>query len=284
MVGKASEVLNSIESLLKEKPLLFSEIVETVDIDRRTVERYLQLLEQWGIIIEKNIENKKMFFLKEENNYFQLPIKQKHQNLISTIYNKIKLFCKEIYFKEPTKTQVYKIIYLVNQKFNLDLPIGWYLYGPCCVQVYQGDEDVRSPLKKDVLNYIKEITEKYCKYDNIELQRIIYKQEDNELYQIKEKLISLDCPSDKKNINSILMELIRLVPEEAVEITTNFARVTLSRGWNDKTKDCFRLLWKYLSTIKFKQTLKYDDLYFEYQINSLKKETQLELLNIFDSK
>jgi predicted transcriptional regulator len=278
MVEKA-DALNSITILLKEGHLDIQELSNKVNLDKRTLEKHLKLLVDWGIILEKSI-NKRTFYLKEENNYFKLPIKQQDQNTITTIYNKIKQFCQEIYFKEPTKTQVYKIIFLLNKKFNLNLPIGWYLYGPCCVQTYQGDEEIMAPLNKEQLTFLKEATEKYCTYDNIELQKEIYKKEHNELYQAKEELISLNYTDDKQILNPILMKLIDNSSDEATSIITDFARLTLYKGWNSKIRDCFNNVWKYMAIIEFKNSLEYDDIYFQKQLNSLKKDLELEMLNI----
>ena len=285
MGEKAFDLVNSIKKLLRNGPKSISEISTTLKINWRTAENYLGMLKSLEVVDEINDKNSRLFFFKENKNYFRLPVKIKHKKLISTIYAYTKEFCQEIYKREPTKTHIYKILWEINKKLNLKLPIGWYLYGPCCVQVYQGDE-IRGDINPNTLSLLRETTKEYCCLDNIDLQRKIYKDEKNKLYLTKETLLK-DHFSDKKEINSILMDLIKYCPREAIEEVTDFARATLLTEWN-KTKDCFNILWKYITLIEFKNSLEFYypktiDRYFNKKINSEKKEFQLYIKNLVGS-
>ena len=277
MPETTDEIFNSIKKVLSEgKPLSISQIAEKADIDWRTAEHYLSILKNLDLVDEFKFKNTRTFYYKDPDNYFKFPIKEKDQKLISTIYHHITDFCKNKFKKEPTKTQVYKVIWKINKELNLNLPIGWYRYGPICIQVYQGDEKKERKLENKEISLIKETTENYCKIDNIELQRKIYQEAEEQVYIIKEKLSEIE---NKEELNIILMDLVRTVPEETIEVTTDFVRTTLSLGWNI-TRNYFNEFWKYVTLVRLKASMKfyYNDnveLYLNNQIESAKKEIQV---------
>lgn len=285
MSDKTKEIINSIKHQLMDQPLSISEISEKLKINWRTAENYLEILKKLELVEERNIKNTRTFFYKDKDNYFDLPVKNKDSKLISSIYSKIKETCLDIYKKEPTKTQVYKIIWKLNHELNLGLPIGWYKYGPCCVQVYKGDEE-EIKLGNNQVNLIKEITKEYCILDNINLQKKVYLDSKKNLYIIKEKLLELDS-DDKEKLNIILMDLIKYAPQETIETTTDFSRATLLLGWS-KTRTIFDIFWKYITMVVFKQTLEFYykdsiEFYLYEKIEDAKKEAQLNITNLVRS-
>jgi len=276
---KRIETTQAIIDVLKEGPKSISEIAEANDINWRTAENQLTQLEKLGVVMKKE-GHSNMFYYKDDNNYYKLYIKQKDKELISAIYSLIKEHCIKKYDKEPTKTHVYKILWKINKKLGLNLPIGWYMYGPCCVQIYTGDEP-RSKLDNKTESLVKETTEEYCKFDNIELQRMIYEEEKDPLYILKEEL---NESKTKEQRDFILMELVKVVPNEAVETTTDFVRATLMLGW-EQTRAIFNNLWKYIALIRFKESLEgyYKDsinLYLNKKIESLREEVQIRVTDI----
>jgi len=284
MSDKTQKIVDSIKAVLRNKPSSISEITRESKINWRTAENYLEMLKNLEVVEEKIIKNTRTFFYKHnQNNYFDLPIKPKEAKLISSIYSKIKETCLNLYNKEPTKTQAYKIIWSLNKKLELNLPVGWYRYGPCCVQVYQGDEKEETKLSNNIIKEIKETTKEYCIMDNISLQRMIYTKEEKNLYLTKEKLLDFDS-EDKNELNNILMDLIKYTPKDTIGITTDFARATLFLGWN-KTRTIFDIFWKYITMVIFKESLEgcysFDlDPYFDDKIEDAKKEAQLEITNL----
>ncbi len=267
---------NKLVELLKEKPCSINEIATALEINWRTAESYLTLLSALDLVIEQETKNERTFFYKDKNNYFGLPVKKEHETIIKAIYTLIKKFAKQ----EPTKTQAYKIVWKINKQFNLQLPIGWYKYGPCAEIVYKGDEDTKYDFPKKQIDFIKETTEEYTSMDNFELQRKIYKEEDKKLYLTKEKLLQTD--EDKPN--EILMDLVKYAPKEAIETTTDFIRTVFLLGWNRETKECFNVLWKYLTLLNYKETISfyYRDIsiYLDDKIADTKKDAQLMILNL----
>lgn len=288
MGDKTTEIINSIKEKLIQKPCSISDIADR-SMNWRTAEYYLGLMKSLGLVKERIVKNKRVFYYLELENYFKIPVKKSQSKIISSIYAKIKEFCLAIYNKEPTKTHVYKILWDVNKKLGLKLPVGWYMFGPICVQVYKGDEKYEMKygrLNEKTILAIKETTKEYCKYDSLRLQGIIYEQEHEQLYQLKERILALEDKS-KLNLNLPLLDLIKAVPKEAVETTTDFVRATLLLGW-EKTKTIFELIWKYITLIRLKESLKeyYGDaidIYLDECIQSTKKEVQVMLIDLVKS-
>ena len=253
MPNKKQEIVDAIIKLLSEGPKSINEISTKAEINWKTAEEYLKLLENLGRVSEKDIKNTRTFFYKDKNNYFELYIKNRDKKTISSVYSKIKKICQEKFSKEPTKTQVYKIIWKVNEKLNSNLPIGWYRYGPCSVQIYQGDEEYYK-LDNTISKAVKETTEEYCELDNISLQKKVYEDAKKNLYLTKQKLIELN-PENKEELNNILMDLIKFSPKETIEIASDFARATLLLGF-ENTRECFNeAVWKYITMVIFKESL-----------------------------
>ncbi|MBN1214552.1 MAG: helix-turn-helix transcriptional regulator [Candidatus Lokiarchaeota archaeon] len=283
-MSETDEIISSIKKVLSEgKPLSISQIAEKTKIDWRTAEHYLSILKNLDLVDELKYKNTRTFYYKDPDNYFKLPVKVKHQKLISTIYYHITGFCKNKFQKEPTKTQVYKIIWKIDKLLNLKLPIGWYRYGPVCVQVFQGNEKNEAKLEKKEINLIKETTEEYCSLDNIELQRKVYQEAKEQAYIIKEKLSEIE---NKEELNIILMDLVKAVPQETMEIVTDFVRTTLLLGWNT-TRNYFDIFWKYVTLARLKESIKfyYDyniNLYLDSQIESAKKEIKTTIKSLLE--
>ena len=75
MADQTAKILENIKIALRDEPLSISEISEKVSINWRTAENNLRILESLGLVFERNIKNRRTFFYKEKNNYFDLPVK-----------------------------------------------------------------------------------------------------------------------------------------------------------------------------------------------------------------
>lgn len=284
MADQTAKILESIKIALRDKPLSISEISEKANINWRTAENNLRILESLGLVFERNIKNTRTFFYKEKNNYFDLPVKNEDIKKINTIYYHIKKFCQKFYNQEPTKTQAYKIIWKINQKLNLNLPIGWYMYGPLCVQEFYNNEPKEINFSNSTINLIEKTTQEFCALDNFKLQKRVYGESDENLYLAKEKLISRTL-TNREDLNSVLMDLIKYAPRETVEVVTDFARATLLVGI-EKTLSCFlEAVWKYVALVRWRDSLiaYYLDLSGYIKIDEIKKEAQLRILDIVKS-
>ena len=288
MGEKTKDIVNSIKEILKEGPKSISEISKEIGINWRTAENYLEILENLGLVDEIDNDHTRIYFYKDKNNYFELYVKRKDAKIISSIYHQIKRICQEKFGRDSTKTQVYKIIWNVNKKLNLGLPIGWYIYGPCSVQIYQGDEHDYK-LDGRISKSVKETTKEYCSMDSSSLQNKIYVDEKKDIYLAKKKLIELKDLEDKEELNNVLMDLIKFAPKDTIEVVTDFARATLLLGW-DETRECFNeSVWKYIAMVIFKDSLEFyykNDLkkYFDERIEEAKGEAQLQILTLVKNR
>jgi DNA-binding transcriptional regulator YhcF (GntR family) len=272
-----NEIEGRIVDELREGPKTTRQISDNLKINWATADKYLNYLEGFGRVKSKET-TKKLFYLKQKENYFDLPLTKEQENKINKIYQIISKTNK------VTRTQAQKILFQANKDLNLKLPIGWYQFGPITIMPYE-NKDYQSTYNFDdkQISTIKEITNEYAKIDNFELEDEVYKQESNKLYLTKKTLSSVNFKKDDLNI--LLMDFLTFSPDETKELVTDYVRTVMLIGFNDKTKDLFNLVWKYVAIINFKNDLKkcyeYDiELYFDEKIKQIKDEINLILDNL----
>ncbi|MFH1053809.1 MAG: helix-turn-helix domain-containing protein [Candidatus Woesearchaeota archaeon] len=276
------DIIPSIINSLKEGEQTINQLSKKSKINRVTLSQYISAFEKTGLIKTRRDGRERYVQLRNNpDSYFDLPINEKDKKTMQTIYALIKKACIKLYNKEPGKTHVYKIINDINVEQNLNLPIGWYQYGPCSVLIYRGNEEQQIKLNFKIKEKVKE----YCKLEKTDLQQQIYKKYKKELYQFKERVL--------KEKNPDIIKLITLVQKEAIETTTDFVRATLLLGWKNTIEIFKDSFWKYIALIEFKESLRdyYGediDKYLELQIKDLKDETaekiNEKILEFTDSK
>ncbi len=227
MERKSAKVL--IKRILKsvsEAPKSIHEIAKDCESNWESIRIYLESLTEAGVLLETEIANKRVFSLVQYNktnktgNYFDLPIRSEDEKLIGSLFSKIKEEWKQRTGIIPGRIQVQKTLARINKECNLNLPIGWYLYGPVCVKPYSPElsyED--SSLPAQVILCVKESV---CAYSietsATKLKLRQYNEENNMLYKTKEQLLFLFSSSNfsKKYINEInekLYDLLKFTPE-----------------------------------------------------------------------
>ena len=281
MPNAPDDIITKIAEALKKSPGNITQISKRAGINRITVSQYLHAFEKAGFVTKRKSGRDTIYALKRNpSSYFNLPIAEEHQNLFDTYYYHIRQFCQEKYNKEPTKTQAYKILWELNRTLELDLPFGWYMHGPCAVQVYEGDEQAVLELDAKQLKQVKETTEKYGSLDPYQLSRKIYEQENNALYLAKD-----DMMKEKTNVNHVLMELVKAVPASALDVTTDFARAAMLVGW-ERSKVTWDKVWKYIALTVFADSERIKKHYVDNlgdladKIQSCRKEAQLEIQDL----
>ena len=183
-MGK-QKILDDIIKFLESGTKSIHEIAKKLGVNWSTAVQNLELLSSLNKVFEKSIKNKRVFFYKDSNNYFRLPVKEEDKKLIDSIYAEIKKEWNKLIHEDPTKTQAYKTIWKVNRKLSLGLPMGWYRYGACCVEIYQNDH--LGSVSPKIQTVVKEVVKEYSNYDNFELQRPVYKEARHKLYLTKEQ-------------------------------------------------------------------------------------------------
>ena len=274
-----SRAFGLIKSKLESGPKSIRKIADK-DFNWRTAQKYLEILEELKIVFSVNKGNKRIYYLYDRDNFFKIPISRQKKDLISEIFAKLKKFSPQI-----TKTQAHKSLFELNNKFNLKLPVGWYLYGPICLAQFKGDEQDNAKLTQAQALFLKQTSEKYSKIDNFKLEDQIYEASNNKLYQLKKLLLD---KSFEKNVNLEMMDLIKLAPEQTKDLVTDYARAVMLIGWNHKTKELFNIIWKYIAIVNFKNDIKqfydYDiEIYFKQIIEEVKSEASKILTSLVTS-
>ncbi|MBL7055343.1 helix-turn-helix transcriptional regulator [Candidatus Woesearchaeota archaeon] len=278
-----SEIIPVVLNALRIGEQTLNQLSKSSKINRVTLSQYISAFEKAGVLKTKKLGRERHIQLRNNpDSYFDLPIKEEDNKKLSTIYSYIKETCLKLYNKEPTKTQVYKILWELNKERNF--PIGWYQHGPCAVRIYRGTEHKHQELDKDEKELIKRKVEEYCKLTSEELQKKVYSKENNELYLLKEKLITKP-EIEKDELNGLLMDLIKLTPKETISTVSDFVRTSLLLGW-EKSKFLFtEHVWKYISLVVFKESLRdyYGDsidLHLQEKINEIKIESNRIIENL----
>lgn len=280
MADKTAQILEQIQIALREGPLSISEVAKQADINWRTAEGNLELLKGLGLVTESTIKNTRTFFLKDKNNYFDIPVKNEDKKKIHTFYTLIRKACQKYFERNPTKTQAYKILWVLNKKLKLDLPIGWYLHGPICLVPYSDLTSEETKITAKTCKLVEDLTKELGKYDYIQIQKRIYEDAEDKLYITKEKLVNEKLSEDM--IKSVLMDLVKYAPTETIDVVSDFVKITLSIGF-EKTKECFReIVWKYIALIRFKESLEpyyrtHINNYLDKQISECRQEAQFQL-------
>ena len=272
-----NEIEDKIIGELRTGPKTTRQISDNLKINWATADKYLNYLEGFGRVKSKET-TRKLFYLKQKENYFDLPLTKEQELKIKKIYEIINKT------KKVTKTRAQKILFQVNKELKLEIPIGWYKFGPISVMPYEEYTSTYNFNNKQI-SLIKETTQKYSNLDNFDLEDQIYEEENNELYKKRKEIISISFNENKEIINLLLMDFLKLVPSEAKDLTEDFLRATLLLGWDHKTKEIFDEVWKFIAKINFRDSIKecynYDlDVYFDLKE---KEEIQLNITNIVRS-
>jgi len=222
----ARELIKRILQSITDSPKSINEIAKDAESNWESVKEYLESLREAGIIQENSISNKRMFSLitcgipKKNGNYFDLPIIEKDDKLIASLFSKIKEDWKQVTGKVPGKIQVQKSLLRINKSCKLNLPIGWYLFGAMCVKPYDPMFDYGyQSLGGEVETYVHEVVQEYSKEPTAYSLKIRqYKEENKVLYQTKELILSLFTSSkfSKKyisEINKLFYTIINNLPD-----------------------------------------------------------------------
>lgn len=196
---KSVDFFNKIIFALKNKSQTISQIANSQNMNWDSTKNYLEQLEEIGFVYSEEIKGKCYYHLnpnpqpkKEYGTYFNLPIDEKTKQTLETYYFLIETEYKKQTQKNPTITQIYKILAKINKDWNLGLPLGWYNYGliPPLIynpeQSYQEQEFVSTNIKQT----IPIIIEKYTKFKTIRLLlKNQYEEFDKTSYILKEAIL-----------------------------------------------------------------------------------------------
>lgn len=211
-----------VECLKERGDIRITDIIKQTNIKNITsVKNTLTELERLGLISSKDVDNTKLYSLsnislnKRIDTYFGLSLSKEDENLINYLYTKIRQEWILNIGKEPSKIQVQKTLAKINTEFNLNLPIGWYMYGLVCVKIYNPKENyfyntnlISSyiPTSISIMDkFIKNTVNIYSGYSISQLKNEQYK--DYPLYKIKEEVWSLFATKNT-DVNNLFIEKV----------------------------------------------------------------------------
>ena len=278
--GSSRELVRKILDSLKTGSKSITELTQECGTNWESAKEYLESLKKSGIVIEVEEGNKKLYSLAcqlvtRTDTYFRLPLKQADETKINSLFSKITSEWVKQTGHKPNKTQMHKSFVKVNSKCNLNLPVGWYLYGKICVKHYDplmeydytqfdDEEEIFSQVSTVVSEYSKEKT-------TLTLRLRQYEEEGNTLYKTRMTIPQLLDGNDLKDkadeINNAFYALMVNLPKiddaQSKEIISEFAGLVnqLTRNAQAPKKikvfvlSAFDSLWKLIAMYKFKEDL-----------------------------
>ena len=141
---KTSEQIKQriLEELDKQqKPLSVQDISKEIGSNWLTIRDYIQELQQKRKVKEIVLGDKKVFRLVREDTYLDIPITKDEKEKFYFLFDNAKKLFREFGRENPTKIQVQKSIVNVIDKFSLQVPTVWYLYGKMTLMKYEPEKD-----------------------------------------------------------------------------------------------------------------------------------------------
>jgi predicted transcriptional regulator len=246
MVRKSSQlIVNKIILSLKNGKKTVYEIAKDVGTNWASIKKYLETLSESGMILQSEENGKRIFCFNEfprtvrDDTYFGLPLAKDVENKIDSLFGLIKKEWKKETDIYPGKTQMQKCFVRVNTLCNLNLPMGWYLFGEIAEKIYEPDVEyaISEFIEDEKVNLcVCETVKKYSGERSVyELRLSQYSEFNNELYQTKELLGALLINAKKENIMEISKQLyafMKFLPSDSLsdipEIASDFVGTALS--------------------------------------------------------
>ncbi|HLC56621.1 MAG TPA: hypothetical protein VJJ23_05270 [Candidatus Nanoarchaeia archaeon] len=206
----AKDIIKLIIKSLISTPKSINEVAEDCKSNWESIKQYLESLKEVGIVEETSVGNKRVFSItqwkieKRGDTYFGLPLEQKDEKLIDSLFFKIKEEWQKNTGKIPGRTQLNKTLAKINNLCNLNLPIGWYQFGALCVKRYDplieyNYEQLSNETLICAQNVIKDYSKEISTYD---LKIKQYKEEDKKLYITKELVLLLLTSQELSKIHT----------------------------------------------------------------------------------
>ena len=223
---KTSEQIKQriLEELDKQqKPLSIQDIGKEIGSNWLTAKEYIKELQQERKVREIILGGKRLFRIVREDTYLDVPITKQEKEKFYFLFDNARKIFKEKGMENPKKIQIQKSIVNVIDKFNIQVPTVWYLYGKMTLMKYEPEKDyskysTRLENQDKIIDYMKIIISKVIE---INWTKAICKSQycdyDKSLYQKKEEIY--DILSD--NLNEKKEELRKNVVEMYFSFPTN---------------------------------------------------------------
>ena len=281
--GSTHFLIGQIIKRLAKGPKTISEIAEASKLDRTSVGRYLSILKENGLVIEEQTGTSKKFTLVptyRTDTYFGLPLTEKEQQQIHSLYSSIKQNWEKLTSKKLLSTHVQKIAHKVIETCDeLKIPHGWYIHGAISIAAFdESCEYGYFGLPENVENCIKETTADYATNDYAwQSKKQQYEEYGKQLYLKKEEILSIlfgpsFAENPKRSLHVLvknLRKLVSLAPRSTenkyeelldayqdlmLDTTTKLETDVITNHKMDITV-LFQSVWRYIALHNFKQDL-----------------------------
>jgi DNA-binding transcriptional ArsR family regulator len=267
-MGKRSsrELVGHIAGALTSDPQSIQSISDAVDADRQSVTKYLEELEDAGIVKEDKSGRTREFYVSEyEDNesYFELPLKNEEKEKFKVLFKKILGEYRERFGETPGKLMYQKIAVNVINELGLDLPIGRYQYGSITAMNFTpGDANGVGPVdfgpgfsEDQVDEAVENSVSEWGELGFHEAREKQYEKEDMELYQEKEEIMKALAtddvgPSFQKNLYSFLAKTPELddeVEEDLVDFIAVAPDLVDHPMHRAKVMETFKEVWELIA-------------------------------------
>ncbi len=227
------DILHKITIALGNDSLNVNEIASKADLQWITVKENLQILKQLGIVAEMEglfkLVGKRNLTVSKDT-FFGIPITEKQRDEAKILFSRIRTLWEKETAEKPSNTHVQKIAVKIIEKFSLDIPYGWYLYGPTTLLAYSSEKEYSKTPKKS--NWDTEITRYIKEFKDLKVWQLMNQfYKDNPLYSKKVSLkLALRFNPDKPEMNNKLYSFVftALTEKEYPEYITTYAKDFLS--------------------------------------------------------
>ncbi len=289
---KRGQIYNQIVSELKYQKLNIQQISTKTGIRWETVKNAVESLREGGFIDkqDKYYSIKKDFYY-DPQTLLGIPLPEKQKKEIVGIANRIKKL------RNYNNTFLQKSVVEVIKKNNLDLPHGWYLYGPCSGLKLTDDilKNYESTTKYD--ESIKEIITLFDQYKNTDdLMQAYYNKDLVYLSRLqidqifKEKLTK----NSMKQLELILHQmLLRLENPGFYYLDAFLSSISMLKRleeeqFNDlklEIYSAFITIWEIIGTQYLENTLNVNNIefYCNHRIEQLSENATCYLLRLKDN-
>lgn len=268
-MGKRSsrELVGDIAGALTNDPQSIQEISDAVGADRQSVTKYLEELEDAGIVKEDKSGRTREFYVSEYEDkeaYFELPLKNEEKEKFKALFDKIMNKYREQFDKTPGKLMYQKIAVKVVKKLDLGLPYGRYQYGSITPMNFtSGDANDVGPVdfgpdfsEEEIDKTVEDTVEEYGELGFREARRKQYQEEGMELYQLKEEILELlagnieDSSVFKRKLYSFLAKTPELddeVEEDLVDFIAVAPDLVEDRFNRSQVSTAFEEFWELIA-------------------------------------
>jgi len=219
--------LNNIKKIIldisKNPNSTIDQITKRTELSKSIIKRTVNSLTKDNILVEKNnyynlsnvlVHNS---ILERTDIFFNLNIPKETKEKIYSLFNSIEKTWIKITGKKPSKVHMQKIFVEINNKFNLNLPTGWYKFGEISPISYNNNTNYsyyNLNLIKDIKSFIKIVTNNTFLTSREIREKQYNSAETNfhKLYRLKEDFLRYISENNTDEIYNQFDNFIRLIP------------------------------------------------------------------------